>query len=257
MGTAMYSLSLHAAQRPASRLRMAGRHISRRTKTHGPRPAMNSGRRGLSASRARGRRASGRRLSSSGWPTGRASSAKLARSGAAPLGWHPCEVECPQASQRGIAQLWDGVSEFSQRRFDVSERGGHRGRGVPRACRGPEGSAPPRAAKGLVVELVRRITLGGAQRGRLRAAPNSICRRSANATEPRKAGYGRQWGLSCSPHVSTVARLGRMCGRTHPQGQPFRRSLADAVPQTTPDAHALATALPATRRRRVRLEHRG
>ena len=41
------------------------------------------------------------------------------------------------------------------------------------------------------------------------------------------------------------------------KARPLQRSLADAVRQTTPGAHAVATALPATRRRRVRLEHRG
>ena len=56
----------------------------------------------------------------------RASSAKLARiwSGSARVA---ARSSVRRASQRGIAQLWDGVSEFSQRRFDASERGGQRG----------------------------------------------------------------------------------------------------------------------------------
>jgi hypothetical protein len=76
-------------------LRMAGRQISRHEED---RPAaMNSGRRGLSASRARGRPAPGRRRSWRGWPTGRALAVRSwPESGAAPLGWHPCEVECQQ-----------------------------------------------------------------------------------------------------------------------------------------------------------------
>ena len=210
-------------------------------------PAMNSGRRGLSASRARGRPASGPRRSSSGWPTGRALAVEAGPNLARLSAGTRARSSVSRASQRGIAQLWHGVSEFSERRFDAPERGGQRGSGVPRARRGPKPLRRLEQRTGLVVELIRRITLGGAQRRssarRAQLDLSSLC----HVTEPRKARYGRQWGLSCSPHVSAVARLGRMCGCTHRQGQPLQRSLGDAVFQTTPDAHALAPALPATR----------
>ena len=186
----------------------------------------------------------------------RASSAKLARI------WRgsrlaPVRGRVSAGLVNAVSRSSGRLSEFSERRFDAPERGGQRGSGVPRARRGPKPLRRLEQRTGLVVELIRRITLGGAQRRssarRAQLDMSSLC----HATEPRKAGYGRQWGLSCSRHVSAVARLGRMCGSTHRQGQPLQRSLADAVPQTTPGAHAFATALPATRRRRVRLEHRG
>ena len=258
MGTSMYSLSLRAAHRPASRLRMpegrsrGARGLVGRAGDELPAAADSALReRGAYQPPDRGAaRAAGRQVARQPCEAG----PNLER--LRPAGTR-ARSSVSRASQRGIAQLWDGVSEFSERRFDAPERGGQRGSGVPRARRGPKPLCRLEQRTGLVVELIRRITLGGAQRRSSARRAQLDLSSFRHATEPRKARYGRQWGLSCSRYVSAVARLGRMCGSTHRQGRPLQRSLADAVPQTTPDAHALATALPATRRRRVRLEHRG
>ena len=161
------------------------------------------------------------------------------------LCWAGTRARSPirRASQCGIAELWDGVSgsrsDASMHPSDAASAGAE--------CHELAAARTPCAASSSEQAWSYSPFAGS----------RSICGRSAMPPEPRKAGSAGQWGVSCSRHVSAVARLGRMRGSTHRQGQPLQRSLADAVPQTTPDAHALPPALPATRRRRVRLEHRG
>lgn len=109
-------------------------------------PAMNSGGRGLSASRARGRPASGRRRSSSGWPTGRALALRSWPESGAAQGWHPCEVECPQGqSTRYRAALGRHLGVLAATLRCTRARRPARERSATSSPR-PEAPAPPRAA---------------------------------------------------------------------------------------------------------------
>ena len=221
-------------------------------------PAMNSGRRGLSASRARDRPASGRRRSSSGWPTGRALAVRSwPESGAAPLGWHQCEVECPQGqSTRYPAALGRRLGALAATLRWTRARRPARERSATSSPR-PEAPAPPRAAnrpdrRAHSQDHARRRATG------VVGAPRPT--RYVVALPCHRASQGQvrtPMGPIVQPARVRRRRLGRMRGSTHRQRRPLQRSLGDAVPQTTPGAHDLAPALPATRRRRVRLEHRG
>ena len=75
----------------------------------------------------------------------------------------------------------------------------------------------------------------------------------------RHSRMGRKPHLGEREDPSTAGSTGaaRMRASTHGQARPPQRSLSNAVSQTTPDAHAVASALPATRRRRVRVERQG
>ena len=198
MGTSMYSLSLHAAHRSASG--SAWKAHPRRTRLTSA-PVMNSGRRGLSAWRARDRPASGRQRSSSGWPTGRALAVRS---------W-PESGALGSAGRRGRSSVRRGPSPHRAavggrlgvlRAIDAPERGSQRGSGVPRARRGPKPLRRLEQRTGLVVELIRRITLGARNGVRRRVAPNSICRRSAmppSLARPATVANGAYRAVSTCP----------------------------------------------------------